>query len=553
MRTIRSEAIAYILSIVIPLVGYFGWTDVYRVSQAETFFAQNTMTRLCLNSGYQLERTLTRAEDTVRFLARAATNHIPNLEALSYRDYRNTIKDHLIDSFSDAVRSIDGIETFYVHFSEKIVPGKESFWYVRNHQTGRFEVHEPTDVESIGEKDLSRTGWYYIPAKTGKPMWLPPYTNGNLGTKMISYVLPLFVEGEFAAIVGVDLNWSLITDTVRSIKVLSTGYAYLSGSQDELFYHPDFPNGTKNAPYYVEPRDNSELMVEYGADSARSPLAEANYFGKRFELAFYKLPNEMHLVTAAPKAEIYAGRTHAITRAVTIAVGALLLSFLLAYRAARNLTRPIEHLTSVTREIGQGNYDIVAKKFSKNELGQLTDSINEMIVKLKQYSETIEGMAYLDSLTGVKNARAYDEKMSSLQARLQNGFTDFGILIIDLNRLKEVNDQFGHDKGNIAIRSLTSFICNIFKHSPVFRIGGDEFAVTLEGFDLERIDELLEQTRPHRIARDLSQKEPWTQVVFSLGFARYDPSLDESCEDVVRRADAIMFAEKKSLGCERQS
>jgi hypothetical protein len=42
-------------------------------------------------------------------------------------------------------------------------------------------------------------------------------------------------------------------------------------------------------------------------------------------------------------------------------------------------------------------------------------------------------------------------------------------------------------------------------------------------------------------------------VVFSLGFARYDPSLDESCEDVVRRADAIMFAEKKSLGCERQS
>ena len=176
-----------------------------------------------------------------------------------------------------------------------------------------------------------------------------------------------------------------------------------------------------------------------------------------------------------------------------------------------------------------------------------------MIVKLKQYSETIEGMAYQDSLTGMKNARAYDEKMSSLQARLQNGFTDFGILIIDLNRLKEVNDQFGHDKGNIAIRSLTSFICNIFKHSPVFRIGGDEFAVTLEGFDLERIDELLEQTRPHRIARDLSQKEPWTQVVFSLGFARYDPSLDESCEDVVRRADAIMFAEKKSLGCERQS
>ena len=88
--------------------------------------------------------------------------------------------------------------------------------------------------------------------------------------------------------------------------------------------------------------------------------------------------------------------------------------------------------------------------------------------------------ANIDALTKVRNKRAYDLEVQRVEQELRDGKTDVGIAMIDMNFLKRTNDIYGHEQGNASLQKLCQTICGVFKHSPVFRIGGDEFVVILE-------------------------------------------------------------------------
>lgn len=122
----------------------------------------------------------------------------------------------------------------------------------------------------------------------------------------------------------------------------------------------------------------------------------------------------------------------------------------------------------------------------------------------------------------------------------------------DMNSLKQINDQYGHEKGSLAIKLMSKVICNIFKHSPVYRVGGDEFVVILENDDLAHMHELLTQLDPYLVDRDFSLESPWLQVAFSMGASHYIPGVDNHYKDVFQRADAKMYACKKTLHAERK-
>ena len=78
-----------------------------------------------------------------------------------------------------------------------------------------------------------------------------------------------------------------------------------------------------------------------------------------------------------------------------------------------------------------------------------------------------------DALTGIRNKMAYDYEVEKLEKDLADGFNEFGLAMVDLNFLKKSNDTYGHEKGNISIRRLCMLVCEVFEHSPVFRIGGN--------------------------------------------------------------------------------
>ena len=127
------------------------------------------------------------------------------------------------------------------------------------------------------------------------------------------------------------------------------------------------------------------------------------------------------------------------------------------------------------------------------------------------------------------------------------GQAAFAVVMVDLNQLKDVNDRFGHEKGNIALQRLCQAVCRIYKHSPVYRIGGDEFVVILEGEDYAHRDALFEKVRAFEHIRDLSAAQPWTQLAASVGMAVYDKTRDTAYRAVFNRADTKMYEQKQHL------
>ena len=173
----------------------------------------------------------------------------------------------------------------------------------------------------------------------------------------------------------------------------------------------------------------------------------------------------------------------------------------------------------------------------------LTDELDESRVEAIQLTE----LAKKDALTGVRNKLAYDEETRKLEKDLKNGETKIGFAVFDLDDLKKINDTYGHEKGDAAIRLLAETICRVYAHSPVFRIGGDEFVAVLKGGDYERAEELREEFENTLAGlRKDTALDPWERISASEGLALYDGRRDRSISDLFRHADNDMYNRKRA-------
>lgn len=157
-------------------------------------------------------------------------------------------------------------------------------------------------------------------------------------------------------------------------------------------------------------------------------------------------------------------------------------------------------------------------------------------------------LARRDELTGIKNKTAFHELEEKVRKSMGGEEQmSFAMVVCDLNDLKHVNDTLGHHAGDEFIRSACRIICEIFAHSPVFRIGGDEFVAFLSGNDYNRRDVLFAELR----ARVEENRHVEGAPVIASGMAVYDPGTDRYFSDVFERADQEMYENKKNLKSER--
>ena len=155
--------------------------------------------------------------------------------------------------------------------------------------------------------------------------------------------------------------------------------------------------------------------------------------------------------------------------------------------------------------------------------------------------EQAQTQAMIDGLTGIKNKYAFLAAQERLDHQIaEHDQEPFAIVMLDVNDLKKVNDTAGHQAGDQYLRDACKIICDTFKRSPVFRVGGDEFAVIVQGSDYERIEELLGIISDHNL--DASRNG---RVVIACGMARFDN--DTCVAAVLDRADYSMYDNKNKL------
>ncbi len=174
----------------------------------------------------------------------------------------------------------------------------------------------------------------------------------------------------------------------------------------------------------------------------------------------------------------------------------------------------------------------------------VTEEEREIQVRDEQIGQ-ISQEAYRDPLTGVGSKAAYDNKVAELNEQLANGLTEFALVMVDMNNLKQINDEFGHKAGDLYIKGCCHLICEAFKHSPVFRIGGDEFVAILRGADYDaRLQNVEDLRMAYDDAFEQEDTDPWLRYSAAVGMAEH-ASDDNTLELVFKRADEAMYKEKK--------
>lgn len=185
--------------------------------------------------------------------------------------------------------------------------------------------------------------------------------------------------------------------------------------------------------------------------------------------------------------------THELTVHILLSFVIMIVVFITSLIFSRSITQPIGYIVEQVNEIAQGNFRNKLHLNRKDELGLLTENVNALSTDLQNYvndlnksKELIEYQAYHDPLTGLLNRRYLQEKLKPTIERANETDETVSVLFIDMDRFKQVNDSFGHNKGDEILKIIAERInaCLPNDNTVITRQGGDEFIILLLNYDL---------------------------------------------------------------------
>lgn len=175
--------------------------------------------------------------------------------------------------------------------------------------------------------------------------------------------------------------------------------------------------------------------------------------------------------------------------------------------------------------------------------------LRAMTVSLSARSQTLEQAALTDGLTGMQNRRYFDDALKEYLEEFRRIDKPVGLMILDLDHFKQVNDTHGHDIGDEVLRAVAECLKALTRyHDVVARLGGEEFAVVAPNLDNDRLVKLAERIRRAIATMPVMAGNVRLRVTASVGLAVWDGK--ETAEDFFRRADRMLY-EAKRLGRNR--
>lgn len=175
--------------------------------------------------------------------------------------------------------------------------------------------------------------------------------------------------------------------------------------------------------------------------------------------------------------------------------------------------------------------------------------LRAMTESLSARSETLEHAALTDSLTGMQNRRYFDDALREYLEEFRRIGKPVGLLVLDLDHFKSVNDTHGHDVGDEVLRVVAGCLREFTRyHDVVARLGGEEFAVVAPNMDTDMLIKLAERIRKAIASLSVTTGNVRLRVTTSVGIAIWDGK--ENAEQFYRRADRMLY-EAKRLGRNR--
>ena len=556
MHSIRTKIMAVTIAAILTSILALGGIAVLTMGVESDRSSAEKLMLITENIQRQLDAYLDSIEQSVSMAMRMANDALgdPDIVYLGNSGTPDQVKKldaamtkHCAEvehAFSSIANNTNGIVTYYYCINSDYGSSEHGFfWSKLDNDT--FSRQPPLISTELDPNDSEHTTWYYSPLKAGRPIWIGPYKAHFLGERWsISYVAPVYYKGFLLGVMGMDILYDTMIDLINDVSLYDTGFAFLMDRDGNVVYHPDMEVGGE--PILLSQDLDPKLMKRR---STGGELVRYDRDGQQWQLAFSTLTDDHKVAVTVPVSEITASQRRMTLRILLVAAAILAVFSIITMLIMNALTKPLLRLTSASQRLADGDYEVELSYEGQDEVGILTRAFRQMRDRLKLHISDLNTKAYTDAMTGVKNKGALEACLDQLDTAVRQGSGDdapaFAIVIFDCNRLKQINDVYGHSAGDIYLRRACRLICQVYAHSPVFRMGGDEFAVVLQREDYDNREALSMEFKRRAREHSAVASHPWDVVNVSMGMAVFEPGKDTSVEQVFKRADARMYAAKR--------
>ena len=514
-RSIMLEVVFLVSQTVFFTSSVLGWGSSLALGNLAYEHTNESLRAMSVICRERLYRTFFSIRQGVNAMKGQALDAIESYDRLANDvAYREDYLARMKNSLKFISLGIDGSISYYLRIKPEIAGTKGGFSMQREEARWEgalspFVERQPIDLAPYDPDDFENVGWYYIPMRSHSATWIEPYVDAVTHFYVISYVAPLFKDGEFVGVIGMDIDFNFIVQELRRMSIYDYGYVYIMDRNNTVLYHRYLPQGTQFQP-------NPDFQ----------------------EIDVY-LMNGMWLGIATPLTKVYDDRNRILRHLIAAILAVAMIISVVSIALASKAIKPLSGMTAAAKRIASGDLNVKISYESGNELGILVRSIREMAAKLEFY-------VYRDKLTGLRNAAAYMSKATELDEQNKKNHTaQYCVVIFDANFLKKDNDKYGHESGNELLRHAAQVICRVFANSPVYRIGGDEFAAILEGPDYENREALLKLFDEKVNEEHFKAGEDTLTVSVARGLGDSEPGMKFS--DVSKKADSAMYQHKSAI------
>lgn len=432
MKSVRAKLIASILICSLFTSVLIG---VLVISNSARTAGKDAMTKMQLTGQKKAEEinsTIQKIEQSVDTLSEVAMSNFDYDSFRQSKDYADTYTETVQQAVLDFANHTNGAVTVYLRYNPNYSNPTSGIFAQRQSLDSDLQCLTPTDFSMYDESDVEHVGWYYLPVQAKEAIWMSPYMNENVNIYMISYVVPLFAEdGTSIGVVGMDIDFSQITDLVDETTVYQSGYAFLTDASGSIMHHKNVDEGTIITDLDSSLKKGADFLAE---DGNQGKTLEYTYKNVDKKLAFYNLDNGMKLVLTAPVSEIYS-EAYGLAKMIILAmIVAFILSAVIGIVMGTGLTKPIRQLTSVIEQTAALDFrptEAGAKlRKQKDEIGDMATKIHDMRKKLRAMMENLQQtQQVLETNTGnlnqlMKQNSAYAEDNSAATQELAAGMEE---------------------------------------------------------------------------------------------------------------------------------
>lgn len=386
MKSIKTKIIVTV--ILCSLVSTFICGAISIVNSVSTSYedSQQEMQLKCVSQSDELDTMMQNVSQSVEMVYSIAVAKLEHAASFrTSRDYVDTYTKQMLPILMQSAQNTKGALTAYIRYNPEFTEPTSGLFLTRNNSDSEFESVTPTDFSMYDPSDVEHVGWYYIPVQNGKETWMEPYLNSNIGVYMISYVIPIEVDGESIGIIGMDIDFSEFTNTIDSLSIFDSGYGFLANDSGEVMYHKDLEIGSNIA----DADSGLQAVVDaLGNEQTEETAVSYTYQGKDKVMYYKTLENGMKFVLTAPKTELQEKSRQLAKQIFGGAAFAMILTIIIGTVLGFTITKPITQIDGIVKQTAEfefasnpANQHLYKRK---DETGRMAISLHNMRKNLRQ-------------------------------------------------------------------------------------------------------------------------------------------------------------------------